>query len=273
MKFDLFRHEEIDPFLAMAGSEGWLSDRWEFEFLLQRFPHGCFVIRQSGGAPLAFVTAITHSSSGWIGNLIVREEARRKGLGSFLMGKAMDALFIAGARTIWLTASSEGAPLYARMGFRDVDRIGRWMIERTVNLDSPALASLSEIHELIRLDKAGWGDDRTDLCQEKSRLGTLKCDNGSCLVVHQNASVTQIGPWASDSIVAAERSLDCLFSGVAQPGKTMLDVPSGNAGAVAMLVKKGFIHCSEAVLMYHGHSPPNYSPEMVFALATFGSLG
>ncbi len=273
MLFDRFSSEDIDPFLAMSGKEGWICDQWEFEFLLQRFPNGCFVIRDAGGSPLAFVTAIAYASSGWIGNLIVHEEMRRKGLGLILMEKAMDALSDVGVRTIWLTASPKGAPLYARMGFKAIDRIGRWMIERSVEVNPPDVVASRDIQELITLDQAGWGDDRGLICHEKSRLGTLRCDKGSYLVVHENASVSQIGPWASDSAVNAEHALDRLYSGKTRSGKTLLDVPSGNNNAVAMLVKRGFMHCSETVLMYYGNSAPFYRADKIFALASLGSIG
>ena len=52
-----------------------MAEAWEFEFLLEVFPQGCFCIRDDSGKGIAFVTSIRHGRSGWIGNLIVAERA------------------------------------------------------------------------------------------------------------------------------------------------------------------------------------------------------
>lgn len=45
MHIDLFNYDDIEPFLALAATEGWVCDRWEFDFLLRSFPSGCLVAR------------------------------------------------------------------------------------------------------------------------------------------------------------------------------------------------------------------------------------
>src|SRR5512147_3174250 len=125
MDIDFFRNEDVDTFLALAAEEQWICGRWELDFLLRRFPDGCLAARLDDG-PIAFVTAMKYGESGWIGNLVVRDDQRGKGIGSGLMVKSLQTLMDAGARTVWLTASEKGRPVYEGLGFRAIDRIGRW---------------------------------------------------------------------------------------------------------------------------------------------------
>src|SRR6266540_2127608 len=113
MRIDRFTQHDIEPFLAMALQAGWICDQWEFRFLLEAFPEGCFTARTESG-PVAFITSVKYDESGWIGNLIVAEELRGRGLGTSLMHKAIASLEEAGAKSIWLTASADGKGVYEK---------------------------------------------------------------------------------------------------------------------------------------------------------------
>jgi len=54
-----FIEADIAPFLELAGREGWISGRWEFEFLLHSFPEGCFTFRENGST-LAYITSVKY---------------------------------------------------------------------------------------------------------------------------------------------------------------------------------------------------------------------
>ena len=126
MLIDRFRHGDMDAFFVFAAREGWICDRWEFDFLLNTFPDGCLVGR-SAGKPAGFVTSVKYEKSGWIGNLVVTEEMRGRGLGRALMTRALAALQSVETETVWLTASAAGQPLYGKLGFRAIDEIRRWV--------------------------------------------------------------------------------------------------------------------------------------------------
>ena len=96
-----FFETDLDPFLALAKEEGWICDRWEFEFLLENFPQGCFVCREKGTA-LGYITSVKYGKSGWIGNLLVHPDARRRGIGRWLMESAVAGLLRSGVETVFL---------------------------------------------------------------------------------------------------------------------------------------------------------------------------
>src|SRR5450631_1112122 len=116
MTIEPLQADDIASFLKMASAENWVAEPWEFTYLLSVFPAGCFCMRDSDGKAIAFVTSLQHEKSGWIGNLIVADEFRGKGIGDALFRKVLEALQAAGVETFWLTASNMGRSLYERYG-------------------------------------------------------------------------------------------------------------------------------------------------------------
>ncbi|MBT0665953.1 GNAT family N-acetyltransferase [Geobacter pelophilus] len=272
MIVDSFDQSEIELFLDLAAAEGWISDQWELAFLLKAFPQGCFVARETGGVPVAFITSVAYRNSGWIGNLIVHQDFRRRGIASLLMTKCMESLGLTGVRTIWLTASPSGAPLYKGLGFQTIDHVARWYLNRSFAVSPETAASEQGFQELLCHDSVGWGDDRSAICHEKLRLGKLFMDGGSSLIIHNTGTHSYIGPWVGGSELCAERLLARIYSRLTDNGATCLDVPVGNPWSKAMLEKFGFVCSGETVLMYHGDIP-DYRPDTIYALASMGSIG
>ena len=262
-----FFETDLDPFLALAKEEGWICDRWEFEFLLENFPQGCFVCREKGTA-LGYITSVKYGKSGWIGNLLVHPDARRRGIGRWLMESAVAGLLRSGVETVWLTASADGAGLYRKLGFLTIDSIDRWAGEgggecgtHPVGFDGAAI---------VEVDRAGWGDRRDSLLQVTSGRGRVYGSSEGFLCCQQWEDGVQIGPWGCLSGSLAKGLLEQALSRIA--GRVFLDVPTGNLAAASLLVKKGFDIKGNNLLMYLG-TKPLYRPDRVFALASMGSMG
>lgn len=271
MNTDRFREEDTAEFLRIAAAEGWISDDWELGFLRSAFPQGCLVKRIQG-FPAAFVTAVRYERSGWIGNLLVQPDLRRRGIGAELMAEALDALVQAGVETVWLTASPSGKQLYERLGFREIDTIRRWEgAGLEIGPVSPAELSLNE---LVRLDADGWGDRRERLLSSLMEVGEVHAGPGGFLVVRPVGIQQQIGPWTGVSAAA----LVTLLEQSVRPTRSdsgeiyCLDVPTGNAAVTRCLEWYGFESTGSTVLMYQGKLP-EYIPDLIGALGSFGSMG
>lgn len=264
---DPFTVADIPPLLLLAEGEGWLCDRREFEFLLQTFPHGCFVCREEGN-PLGYVTSISYGRSGWIGNLMVHPEARRLGIGKELMLAAISALQRNGVATVWLTASEQGAGLYRKLGFVAIDRIDRWVGRAAPN--RAVKAAPFEIELLRAVDRVGWGDWREALLRVTCSRGLLHTSSSGFLCCQNWRVGTQIGPWGSLTGTQAGQLLDQALA----PGdeNIFLDVPAGNLAAPSLLSKRGFAIQGNNILMYLGDDP-RYHPGNIYALASMGSMG
>jgi ribosomal protein S18 acetylase RimI-like enzyme len=89
---------------------------------VRTLPTGVFAIARVGGVPAAAAVAITDVRSGvggvyWVGTT---PEARRRGAGDAVTRLVTNASFDAGASVVTLQASPAGAPVYTRMGYREV---------------------------------------------------------------------------------------------------------------------------------------------------------
>lgn len=263
-----FCMSDIASFLELAAAEGWICGEWELKFLLQAFPQGCLVQRDGSGVT-GYVTSVRHDESGWIGNLLVAPQHRRRGIGMELMRDAVDALLEAGVETVWLTASAKGVELYRRLGFVTIDRINRWVGEGS-EVPAPFFAPPVDRRVIGKVDAYGWGDRRDALLQVTSSRGRLFCGDDSFLCTQHWESGMQVGPWGALRDEQAAALFDLALGSTSEP--VFLDVPVGNVAAASLLARKGFSIRGNNTLMYLG-AVPAYHPQSVYALASMGSMG
>ena len=268
MEIDPFRHDDIDGFLALAADEGWVCDRWEFGFLLEQFPSGCLAAREKG-VTVGYVTAIRHGFSGWVGNLIVRPGFRGKGVGSILMGQALAVLASAGAETVWLTASRQGKPIYERLGFVVVDVINRWVGKGLWN--GVGRRHGGDLSAIIETDRAGWGDRREHLLAASLERGSLYGADDAFLVSQPCGDAVQFGPWGGSG-ASGLLLLEAALLEAGKGTKVVLDVPIRNTWQTSLLLGRGFTIGGSTLLMCRGNEPA-YTPELIGALASMGSMG
>lgn len=262
-----FEETDIAPFLVLARREGWICESWELSFLLRVFPRGCFVWRDLGGSR-GYITSIRYGKSGWIGNLLVQENARRRGIGRQLMEAAIASLLRNGVETVWLTASEEGAGLYRKLGFFPSDTVCRWTGKGTRR---HRMQQNSLDMELVSaVDRAGWGDRRDALLGATLGRSRFYSSSGGFVCCQQWDDGVQIGPWGCLIPNQAAQLLDGALAGAGR--QVFLDVPMGNHLATALLKERGFMVKGSNLLMYLG-AEPMYRPHNVFALASMGSMG
>jgi len=274
VKPEPFRREDIAAFLALAATEGWVVEGWELEFLLAVFPQGCLVVRGAAGAGIGFVTAVRHSNSGWIGNLIVAQHFRGQGLGAALFRSALQALRSAGVDTVWLTASQDGLPLYQKHGFRRLDSVCRWVGAGQQRHASHEQMPAAEVpgEAVYRLDGLGWGDQRRRLLAAVSERGRLLEGASGFMIMQPSGAHQQFGPFAAADQDVAARLLNQGLGSVPLAARIYLDVPASNRTAARLLKRRGFRISGRTELMYAG-ARPDYHPELIYGLATMGSCG
>lgn len=273
MIIEPFCSNNIDSFLQLASEEGWIAGEWEFEFLLAAFPQGCFTAHDDNGEITGFVTALLHQRSGWIGNLIVAEKSRGKGIGEALFKRSLDSLMKAGATTVWLTASKAGAPLYEKYGFSMIDTIFRWVgtgRAKEVCLDNKNADFTDDL--IINLDTQIWGDRREQLLGAIGSRGTLIQNDDGFMVMQPCGSAIQIGPFAATDATGAESLLGMALKSVPFGSRVLLDAPLANRSALRIYNRKKMRIAGSNLLMYAGVKP-DYKPELLYGLATMGSCG
>ncbi len=268
MGYEFFSHTDIAVFLQVAAAEGWISSEWELKFLLHNFPAGCFVFRE-GNDPVAFVTSIKYDKSGWIGNLIVKETLRGRGLGTALMKKALDALWSAGTETVWLTASVAGRPVYERLGFVEMDVINRWKGKGGGCADLICGVSAEEARTL---DGICWGDSRAALVDAVRMRGEMLGIRDGFIIIQDCGEFRQVGPWACTGKKIAPLLFDMALSFVGKSTELVVDTPGKNIEADALLASRDFKCIGRTCLMFTG-AEPEYKPGRIYALGSMGSMG
>ena len=274
MTVEPFRSDDIGSFLKLAAAENWMAESWEFEFLLSKFPQGCCAARDDNGETAGFVTSLLHLRSGWIGNLIVAEQFRGRGIGEALFRKALGELRMAGAQTMWLTASKSGAPLYEKHGFSRIDTIIRWVgtgRQRYAAHDRRSDWDASK-SRMSGIDCQAWGDRRDALLAAAVGRGRLLLEESAFAVIQPCGAARQLGPFSALDSGAAEQLFDAALRTIPLGTRISLDSPASNCAALRMFNRKRLKIAGTTELMYAGIRP-DYRPELLYGLATMGSCG
>lgn len=274
MRIEPFRLDDIAPFLKLAAAENWVVEPWEFEFLLSEFSQGCFAALGENRETAGFVTSLRHGRSGWIGNLIVAEQFRGRGIGKVLFSNAMEALQEAGAETIWLTASKQGMPLYEKLGFSCIDTIIRWngYGRGRYGGHDPETGGENMISSVSGIDYQAWDDRRDVLLAATVGRGRLLLQESGFLVIQSCGEARQFGPFSALDFGTAENIFETALGTVLHGTRIYLDTPASNREALRLFNRRRMRIAGSNELMFAGKKP-DYRPEFLFGLATMGSCG
>lgn len=122
----MFRVEkmEVNYFsfaVQLANTMNWNMMTEDFEFMTKLEPEGCFVLSHDEERA-GIATNICFGEVGWFGNLIVKEDYRRKGAGTILVKHSIGYLKSKRVKTIGLYAYPHLTAFYEKFGFKpDVD--------------------------------------------------------------------------------------------------------------------------------------------------------
>jgi GNAT superfamily N-acetyltransferase len=263
-----------ETFQTWAHLEGWRVPARELALYQHELADSAFALCEDGGLPLGFVTVCRHQRSAWIGNLIVDPARRGEGFGRRLFEHAAGTLSGRGVSTLWLTASTDGQPLYETCGFREAGRVERWVWRgespgsgRSQSFDRGAL------YPLTRADAAAWGDARVALLTLLARGGRIFSSGSTMALLQEGEDQCVLGPWLSSDLcprsnrIVLSQAMESITGG----GEIVLDVLGGSPVRI-LLSAAGFCQTGETVLMMRGEPGVVKFGEIV-ALASLGSMG
>ena len=141
--------------------EGWVSEnRTTLEGFFLHDPLGCLVAELEG-RPVGIGVATSYGHCGFIGELIVRPEARGLGIGAALLNQAVAYLQKRGARTVYLDGVLKAVELYERNGFRKICRSMRFSgkVEGKTHSQVRPMQE-TDLAAVLELDQRHFGADR-----------------------------------------------------------------------------------------------------------------
>jgi ribosomal protein S18 acetylase RimI-like enzyme len=187
-----------------TAAEGWLTEtRLGFEGFMAHDPAGCFVA-EVDGQPVGIGVATCYGQYGFVGELIVIEEMRGRGIGGRLLDHAVGYLRRRGVQNVLLDGVARAVPLYERAGFRKICHSLRFS-GSVPGGTSPHVRRMqpADLEAVFALDRRAFGADRSfflkrlldlypELCHVLERdgqvAGFIAGRRGSGLAV-------AIGPW------------------------------------------------------------------------------
>jgi len=171
--------------VRITDTMSWKLVEEDFEFMLELEPQGCFVLFYDSKR-VGIVTTVSFGKVGWLGNLIVAESHRKRGVGSLLARHAVKYLTSKNVETIGLYAYIDKVPFYKRLGF---EYDSEFIVLTGKGFHSSTIANLREakkedIQDIINYDQTCFGSSRRKLLEP-----ILLNQNSSCYVSIENGQI------------------------------------------------------------------------------------
>lgn len=277
----LRRMEAADVPVAMdlKNIAGWNQTVKDWLGYLEFEPEGCFVA-EAAGKRVGTATSIAYGDRfGWIGMVLVHPDARRLGLGSALLRRAIDYLQRRGVACVKLDATPMGRKVYVPLGFQDEYELSRYegVAPNTEEATAAGVQFMTEgdLPAVIAFDAAAFGAERGAVIRSMSRRNLEYCfvarddDSKVCgyLIARDGLNAVQIGPWIARDATVADTLLRAFLRRVCGK-RVFVDVPHPNAPAVALIEKHGFKVQRGFMRMFLGENRHPGDPRQVFGTSS-----
>jgi GNAT superfamily N-acetyltransferase len=271
------RPADAEGALPLSAEAGWNQTAADWAFML-REGRGIGVRDGAGrwvGSALALPLGARLS---WISMVLVARDARRRGIGTRLLRRAIDEVRDAGG-IAGLDATELGRPVYLPLGFRDLYTISRLRFETPAPAASmPTGCTIrpltpEDLPALATFDAPRSGMQRSHvlaylLQQAAEAAFVAEVDGGIAgyALGRRGRIAFQIGPVVADredvAIALVSHALARL------DGPAMIDVPDAHADLRAWLDRRGAVRERGFTRMTLGAPPPGLpEPSRIFALA------
>jgi GNAT superfamily N-acetyltransferase len=153
--------------VELANTMDWNMATEDFQFMSSLEPEGCFVAFE-GTQPVGIATCINYGRVGWFGNLIVKDQYRKKGVGSLLVNHSTKYLLKKGVQTIGLYAYPNLVGFYSNLGFRPNEEFS---VLHSQKLPPIAIATTlpsvgkEELSAIEKFDSECFGGERKKLLE------------------------------------------------------------------------------------------------------------
>jgi GNAT superfamily N-acetyltransferase len=249
--------EDIPDAMRLKDAAGWNQTAADWARFISASPEGCFVMECHGNVIGTSATITYEGRFSWIGMLIVDELYRGQGIGTALLGRAIQFLDSQKIPTIKLDATPQGKPLYEKLGFISEYNIERWMIKSTAKEIAAEIVPVS-IEDVLRIDRNVFGANRSELlrslAQEAPHL---------TLIDQQDRKITgysfgrlgsradHMGPWVARDEGAAARLLNSFLLRSSRE-LIFVDCLRLNSWAVPLVKARGFEFSRPLTRMFRG---------------------
>lgn len=240
-------------------------EEWSDVAAVQRFYLSkpfCHTVKASmGGRIVGIGTAIQSREVGWIQDVGVAGNCRRKGIGGAVVECLVEHLKAEGCRTVLLGASEMACSLYSRLGFK----VDTEYVTFVGDLEIPSAGGFGEHirpsspgdeKAIVDLDREICGEDRGTELREKLEHSFVYVDDGVPRGFYF--------PFVRGGLVeAVDRSAGLELMGFKTMNTKKAVVPRENVPAIVHLIKNGYRQLEREIRMYHGE-PFRWRPDCIY---------
>lgn len=253
---------DIPTGMRLKEEAGWNQTDADWQRFLALEPTGCF-IAEDGGEGVGTVTAFVLGSVAWIAMVLVDARRRGQGIGTALMEHALAYLDGRGVPTVRLDATPLGSPVYEKLGFTAEYELSRYTgipAAGTPDVHVRPYAP-ADLEDVLWLDRRVAGTDRcawlTRLLNERPQAARVAARDDlllGCATLRPGTRATHIGPCLALTRAAGRALLaDALARCAGTP--VILDIPTGNTEAAALVTEAGLAVERSFLRMYRGVPP------------------
>jgi len=264
-----FGPDHIEEAVALSRQENWPHRPQDWQMALQ-LSSGAVALDDQGRVTGTILVTPYGEDCAMINMVIVDRNLRGKGLGRRLMEQAFA---LAGDRPLRLVATTDGMPLYQKLGFVPSGTIQQHQgkVAELVAPDGVEAAGTDDLPEIKALDRDAYGADREaliDALAERGQFAVIR-RNGAVeayAVIRPFGRGEVIGPVIAGSADAAKDLIS--FFAAPRPGAFLRVDTDSRTGIAGWLAEIGLAHVGGGVAM---DRPPKNGAEQirpkVYALA------
>jgi GNAT superfamily N-acetyltransferase len=249
--------------VELANTMDWNMATEDFQFMASLEPEGCFIAFE-GTQPVGIATCINYGRVGWFGNLIVKEQYRKKCVGSLLVNHSTKYLQSKGVQTIGLYAYPNLVGFYSNLGFQPDEEFSVLHSQKLPSISAArTLPSVSkeQLAAIEKFDSECFGGERKKLLESIIPVeGNLSyyVPDGDGVVGYVAATVYTRMAWVGPLICRQSNFEDAasLVKAVLADlaGKNVYAVAPKNARLRNLFLKLGFKEDFSVLRMFFGEA-------------------
>ncbi|WEX89695.1 GNAT family N-acetyltransferase [Sinorhizobium garamanticum] len=262
-----FGSEHLEAAVKLSRQAGW-PHRLEDWHMALSLSEGVVAIEGDRVVGTVLVTQYK-ADCATINMVIVDETMRGRGLGRKLMDAA---LRLAADRPLRLVATTEGMPLYEKLGFCETGRVlqHQGLVREIATPGQTEQAAAADIEAIAALDRLAFGADREELIAYLAKVGDFA-------VIRRNGRVSGfgairtfgrgevVGPVVAGSLDDAKALIAHFIA--RRPGRFLRVDTTGDTAISPWLAEQGLAHVGGGIAMMKPQIPRAADVATTFALA------
>jgi len=266
--------DDVDAAIALTRAVGWNQNADDWRFMLEMGEGYC--IRLAGKA-VATAIALPYDDFAWISMVLTESGHRRRGLATRLLHHCIARMEARGL-VPGLDATPAGQSVYAKLGFRPIYGLKRFVLERSVDAPPPpwgvAIRRLQpqDLAELAAYDAPVFGADRSaliaHLLQRRAPQAWIARGGGQIVgycLGRDGEDALQVGPIVADHAAIALGLAARAVEGARRP--VYIDCPDAQVPMVGWLGSHGASAQRTFTRMLKARSAPFDDANRIYAFA------